>query len=210
MCLFQLKLIRTLRFWVLVATCSIAIYIFKMNRSLLSRTKRTSSSLFDHVIFDDEQQRTLYKYWMLQRQRRFNYTAIMLPCRHSMQWKSYYPERNASVMTSAKTSRVELDIEPAGQYSKLVIHSYNLLGRPKHVGGDTWRIFVRGEVSVPVTLIDHMDGTYEAFFLITTAGSYHVELFLEYTMCDGFKDPPPDWFIRGAFLCFDPNSSASI
>lgn len=197
MCFAQLKLIRTLRLWIFFVTCSIAIYILKENGKFSPThfQRRSTEEMFDDL------QNTFFKYWMLQRQRRFNYTAIMLPCQHDMEWRPYYPDRNASVITSAKTSRACLDVKPAGQFSRLIIQSYNLLNTSKHIGGDSWRIFLRGKFSVPVTMVDHMNGTYEAFFLITIPGRYYVELFLEYTLCDGYKDPPPEWFIRG-FIFF--------
>ena len=198
MCLTQLKLIRTLRLWAFAATCSIAFYLLKQNRqvSITHYHRRSTEAMFD------DQQKAFYKYWLLQRQRRFNYTAIMLPCKHAMEWNSYYPDRNASVITSAKTSRAHLDVKPAGQFTRLIIQSYSLLNTTKHIGGDSWRIFVRGKTSVPVTLLDHMNGTYEAFFLLTTPGSYFIELFLEYTLCDGYKDPPSEWFIRGSSILY--------
>ena len=197
MCLPQLKLIRTLRFWVFFVTYTIAVYILKENGKFsLTHLQRRRST---EQIFDDLQ-KTFYKYWMLQRQRRFNYTAIMLPCQHDMEWRPYYPYRNASMLTSAKTSRTRLEVKPAGQFSRLIIQSYNSMNTLKHIGGDSWRIFLRGKFSVPVTLVDHMNGTYEAFFLITIPGNYHLELFLEYTLCDGYKDPPPEWFLRGLYF----------
>lgn len=208
MCLAQLKLIRTLRLWVFFITCSIAIYILKDNGkfSLTHFQQHRSTEQFL-----DDQQKTFYKYWTLQRQRRFNYTAIMLPCQHDMEWRPYYPDRNASVITSAKTSRAHLEVKPAGQFTRLIIQSYNLLNTTKYIGGDTWRIFLRGKFSVPVTMIDHRNGTYEAFFLITIPGRYYVELYLEYTLCDGYKDPPPEWFLRGLyFSSFDVQSGVDL
>ena len=31
-------------------------------------------------------------------------------------------------------------------------------------------------------------------------GKYDVEVVLEYSLCDGYKDPPKDWFIEGQWL----------
>jgi len=101
------------------------------------------------------------------------------------------------MITSAQASRVNLYIKPAGQYSRMVIEAHSLVSTRKGVGGDSWRVFIRGDASMSVTTVDHMNGTYEMSFLITKPGLYYVELFLEYTLCDGYKEPPDEWFIRG-------------
>ena len=46
-------------------------------------------------------------------------------------------------------------------------------------------------------VIDRMDGTYEITFLINKAGTYHLELLLQYSMCNGLRDPPNGWFEMG-------------
>lgn len=56
---------------------------------------------------------------------------------------------------------------------------------------------MRGPSSVAVTVFDHNNGTYEALFLITEPGAYQVIIYLDYSLCDAFKDPPRDWFIKG-------------
>ena len=43
------------------------------------------------------------------------------------------------------------------------------------------------------------NGTYEALFLITEPGVYQVIIYLDYSLCDAFKDPPHDWFVKGNF-----------
>jgi len=101
------------------------------------------------------------------------------------------------MISSANFSGIQLDIGPAGQFSRVLIESYSLMDTRKTIGGDTWRVLVRGEKSVPVTVVDNMDGTYEASFLIRDPGFYQIVLFLEYTLCDGIKDPPPRWFNKG-------------
>ena len=57
-------------------------------------------------------------------------------------------------------------------------------------------------------LSDNMDGTYEVSFLLTEPGYYNVTLSLEYTLCDGFKDPPPRWFNLGKIRIIKGISSA--
>ena len=34
-------------------------------------------------------------------------------------------------------------------------------------------------------------------FLTMISGPHRLKISLEYTLCDGIKEPPPDWFVRG-------------
>ena len=137
------------------------------------------------------------KYWNLQRNMLLDYGKVMEPCKHDMNWKPYYIERTPYLVTSANYSKATLHLKPAGQYSRLLIEAYSLMNTPKSIGGDSWRVLVKGTASVPVTIIDNMNGSYEASFLILDAGPYFIDLYLEYTLCDGFKDPPLGWFSKG-------------
>ena len=67
----------------------------------------------------------------------------------------------------------------------------------KTIGGDSWRVHVRGPSSMSPRVIDHNNGKYEVIFLVLESGKYDVEVVLEYSLCDGYKDPPRDWFIKG-------------
>ena len=42
----------------------------------------------------------------------------------------------------------------------------------------------------------HNKGTYEALFLFMKPGIYQLSISLDYSLCDGFEDPPRDWFIK--------------
>ena len=46
-------------------------------------------------------------------------------------------------------------------------------------------------------VVDHDDGTYEVVFLALKPGNYSAQVFLDYTLCDGLRDPPGDWYIKG-------------
>ena len=100
--------------------------------------------------------------------------------------------------TNAFTSKIIFqDIRPAEEYSKIFIQSKTSDNRTKVIGGDTWRVHVRGPSSIAATVFDHNNGTYEALFLIMEPGIYQLSIYLDYSLCDGFKDPPRDWFIKG-------------
>lgn len=140
------------------------------------------------------------KYWDLQRRMRFDYNRLIEPCKNNMKWQPLYAERTPYTMTSIKYSNVSLHINPFGQYSRLTIETFSLMNTRKNIGGDSWRVFVKGESSVPVTMLDNIDGTYEASFLLLEPGEYRIELYLEYTLCDGMKDPPNGFFAKGMDL----------
>jgi len=183
----------------------------KVNRrSSLTVTKKTANKIIKRTLKDnpilrrstrfetyDDQIEFFKLYWILQHDMRTNYEKIIAPCKNFMEWHSYYTERTPYRITSANNSHVTLDIQAAGQYSRLVIQTFSLLNTEKTEGGDTWRVHIYGKTSVPVTLVDNQDGSYEASFLIIEAGSYYVDIYLDYTLCDGFKDPPLNWFIKG-------------
>ena len=71
-------------------------------------------------------------------------------------------------------------------------------GNLKRTGGDSWRVYIRqGPASLAPMVTDNDDGTYEVMFLALEPGNYSAQVFLDYTLCDGFRDPPEDWFIKG-------------
>ena len=71
-------------------------------------------------------------------------------------------------------------------------------GNLKRTGGDSWRVHIRqGPASLSPVVTDNDDGTYEVMFLVLEPGNYSAQVFLDYTLCDGFRDPPEDWFIKG-------------
>ena len=89
---------------------------------------------------------------------------------------------------------------PAGQFSRILIESRDQLGNLKNVGGDSWRVMMRSdEATVAAEVTDLKNGTYEAFALIMEPGVYTLDIRLDYTLCDGFRNPPVEWFHKG--LC---------
>ncbi|KAL9979520.1 hypothetical protein ACROYT_G017195 [Oculina patagonica] len=85
-----------------------------------------------------------------------------------------------------------------GEFSRFFIQSVTSYGLLKRFGGDSWRVYIRkGPASLAPMVIDHNNGTYEVVFLALEPGNYSAQVFLDYTLCDGFRDPPQDWFING-------------
>ena len=134
--------------------------------------------------------------WLRQRRARVDWQGMMESCKDDMAWD---PVKWDKIHRSdASTSEIVFwDIRPAGEFSKILIQSITSDNRTKMIGGDTWRVFLRGPSKLAATVIDHHNGTYEALFLLTEPGVYMMTIKLDYSLCDGFRDPPRDWFIKG-------------
>lgn len=133
--------------------------------------------------------------WCRVRQARMDPQSVLGPCRDQIRW-TY--ERHG-IRTNASSSFVShWDLKPAGQFSRFFIQAASSEGSIKTAGGDWWRVLIRSPVaSLRPTVFDLGNGTYEVFFLIVESGIYDVEITLDYTLCEGFRDPPVDWFIIG-------------
>ena len=90
-----------------------------------------------------------------------------------------------------------MDIKPAGEFSRFSIQSQSYNGKPKTIGGDDWRVLIWGPSVLAPTVIDHGNGTYEVLFLILEPGTYFASVVLDYSLCDGMKNPPDYWFMIG-------------
>ena len=140
----------------------------------------------------------LLRDWCIEHDYRINWQRILEPCKNQTVWSRFKPYWTQSNVTTARRSYVsDMDIRPAGQYSRFFIQSVAQDGTKKSTGGDSWRVHIRGDEHAPVTIMDQRNGIYEVMFLITEPGEYYAEIVLDYTLCDGMKDPPVDWFIKG-------------
>jgi len=121
---------------------------------------------------------------------------MMESCKDDMAWNPV--KWNKTLRSDASISEIVLwDIRPAGEFSKFFIQSKTSDNRTKTIGGETWRVYVRGPSKLSATVIDHHNGIYEALFLIMEPGVYTLTINLDYSLCDGFRDPPHDWFSKG-------------
>ena len=135
------------------------------------------------------------KDWCRVRHSRTDIESVLGPCRNHIKW-TY--ERKG-VRTNASTSFIsDWDLKPAGQFSRFFIQTVSSEGSLKTTGGDWWRVLIRSPVaSLRPAVFDLDNGLYEVVFLIVEPGIYHVSITLDYTLCDGFRDPPENWFILG-------------
>lgn len=91
---------------------------------------------------------------------------------------------------------------PAGEHTRLRIDTYTGHGVLKSFGGDSIRVSFRGPDVVSAAVFDLQNGSYDALALLVTPGEYGVEIILDYSQCNGFKDPPSEWYIKGRILLF--------
>ena len=74
-------------------------------------------------------------------------------------------------------------------------------GIHKNFGGDAWRVYIReGPASLAPQVWDHDNGVYEVVFLVMEPDNYSAHVTLDFTLCDGLRDPPVDWIIKGLEL----------
>ena len=146
----------------------------------------------------EQRQRIFANDWCQQIQHRVDWKRILQPCAAYLFWGLNKNTWTAETKTDATKSYISLwGIRPAGQFSRLGLRAVTADNRPKTLGGDSWRVRINGPSSISPTVIDHSNGTYEVIFLVLEPGQYRVQIVLEHTLCDGFTDPPSDWFIKG-------------
>ena len=141
--------------------------------------------------------------WCRIHQAKLDWKKYLAPCAGHTKWGIEHAGwSNKKLKTSAANSFIsKWDIRPAGEFSRFFIQSKTSSNYSKNIGGDSWRIHIKGTSSVSATIFDHNNGSYEVIFLLMEAGLYQIEINLDYTLCDGFKDPPADWYKKGIILC---------
>lgn len=138
------------------------------------------------------------KDWCRIRRARLDWREYLSPCHEHTRFGKRYLEWGIENRTNATNSLIlNWDIRPAGEFSRFFIQSKTSANESKRIGGDAWRIRVYGVASVSPTVFDNKNGTYEVLFLLMEPGFYQLQIVLDYSLCDGQKDPPVDWYRRG-------------
>lgn len=142
---------------------------------------------------------TIYEFqknWCRIHRARVDMDSILKPCFYNVSWNGDSPNRQ--LQTDATKSFTSLfEIRPAGQFSRFSIQTRTSNGELKLIGGDSWRVLLRGPATVSPTVFDHGNGTYEFLTLVMDPGVYKLDITLDYSLCDGYRDPPKNWFIVG-------------
>ena len=134
--------------------------------------------------------------WCRIRRARVDLDSILRPCFYNISWNG--DSRKRELQTDAAKSLISFfDIRPAGQFSRFSIQTKTRKGKLKLIGGDSWRVLLRGPATVSPTAFDHGNGTYEFLFLVMDPGVYKLDITLDYSLCDGYRDPPKNWFVVG-------------
>ena len=134
--------------------------------------------------------------WCRMQRARIDLNSLLKPFNYNISWNGESPNR--LLQTDASQSFISLfDIRPAGQFSRFSIQTKTQNGELKFISGDSWRVLLRGPATVSPTVFDHGNGTYEFLFLIMDPGVYKLDITLDYSLCDGYRDPPKNWFIVG-------------
>ena len=130
-----------------------------------------------------------------------SWKEMIQPCLDHM---NHVQEVNRQNMTSIEKSDivVEKNIEETVLYIK--IYSKTQQEELKRVGGDSWTIkIINSNISFTVDMLDRNDGTYETFISVPADGQYKIVITILQSICEGFMDPPKDYFKKGKRFCYD-------
>ena len=136
--------------------------------------------------------------WCRVRSAAINWELLEKTCQGNDKFGVYLSGWGMGNRTDPTKSFIPLmDIKPAGEFSRFGIQSQTSNGQPKTIGGDDWRVLIWGASAIAPTVIDHGNGTYEVLFLILEPGNYFASIVLDYSLCEGMKNPPDYWFMLG-------------
>ena len=177
-----------LKLWLSAVAVQIIFYQYFSNEGK-SQNLENSMRISHHIDHFQEN-------WCRIRRARVDLDSLLKPCFYNISWNGDSPNRQ--LQTDAAKSFISFfDIRPAGQFSRFSIQTKTRDGKLKLIGGDSWRILLRGPATVSPTMFDHGNGTYEFLFLVMDPGVYKLDITLDYSLCDGYRDPPRNWFILG-------------
>ena len=126
-----------------------------------------------------------------------DWKTILKPCKDNLKWSQR--STNRTRRTDIRKSIFRVELRPCGGPSVLTIQTYDSKGVIKQRGGDYWRVHVRQgrNFSMVVVMRDDGKGSYEGVFTFVDPGQYWLYCTLEYSECDGIRDPPNQWFAQG-------------
>ncbi|XP_032221806.2 uncharacterized protein LOC5520721 isoform X4 [Nematostella vectensis] len=176
-----------------ISTVVGCVIFYKTHMKACSNNKKHLS----RVATKSSVRRSFTENWCRVENMRRDWKQVLRPCRENLTWRENVPSNNP-LSTDPELSYITLwDIRPVNQFSRIVIQSQTRNGIKKLIGGDAWRVHLTGPASFAPTVIDNEDGTYDILFVPMEPGKYRLEVMLDYTLCDGLRDPPSDWFIKG-------------
>ena len=129
----------------------------------------------------------------------YDWRTTLLACIDDTNWlERPLSSRKKTLQTSVnKTTVVSQNLILAVGWSTITIQTYTADGSQKTIGGDSWRAIISGDATQYGIVFDRMNGRYDISFLLTEAGNFTLQLLLEYSTCDGLRNPPQGWFEKG-------------
>lgn len=137
---------------------------------------------------------------------------LMFSCRDHLSWTDRL-QNSSHLRTQAnsslfqffiyqRTTRAAEGMTVRDFVGYIKIQTFNRRGIKKNTGGDWWRGSVIGgdkqnSLRWSVRIVDRNDGSYIGVFPIRFSGEFRLEIYLEYSLCEGILDPPFDWFSKG-------------
>ena len=170
--------------------------LYDNNYSFIEKNNRSESLIRTGV---QERFNIFKRHWCRMQRARLEWKDVLGPCLNSTAWEEPDKVRLGinQITDPSKSFISHWDIRNAGEYSRFLIQTVSTSDIAKTVGGDSWRVHIHGPSSLAPTVLDLSNGTYEVLFLIIEDGYYEAKIFLDYSLCHGFKDPPPYWFRKG-------------
>ena len=124
-----------------------------------------------------------------------SWKEMLKPCLHNMRYKKISNRNN---MTDITKSKIVITKSTDGTTLYVVLYTKDRKNRYKHSGGDMWVVTVTSKYSsFMVDMLDKNDGSYEIFIQVPRDGGYKVIFRILHSLCEGFMDPPNNFFKIG-------------
>jgi len=130
--------------------------------------------------------------WCRIRSKTISWREMIEPCQQKMAVME-----NPRYATNPYLSQVaQIITRPAGEHTRIRIDTYTNHGTLKTFGGDSIRVYLKGVDNIAATIFDLKNGSYEALVMVMTPGKYGIRVVLDYTLCNGFNEPPTEWYVK--------------
>ena len=175
-----------------------------INREYFSKNySQTTSNIIEYSstqvhksVFTNDRE-TIYKHNLYWSNDVFSssWKDMIKPCLNNMKNRRKINRRN---VTRIEKSDIifEKNVDDTVLYIK--IYSKNQDEEYKRVGGDWWKLeIIYDDISFTADMQDKNDGTYFTFISVLADGYYKIVITIFQSLCEGFMDPPEDFFKKG-------------
>ena len=124
-----------------------------------------------------------------------SWKEMLKPCLHNMRYKKISNRNN---MTDITKSKIVITKSTDETTLHVALYTKDRKNRYKYFGGDMWVVTVTSKYSsFMVDMLDKNDGSYEIFIQVPRDGGYKVIFRILHSLCEGFMDPPNNFFKIG-------------